>query len=186
MEEVASPPSQAALLKNLLLYLGRRTELRSARIQKLVYLVEADYADRLGKRLTDYRFKYDDYGMFSPVLRSDVISICRRNSSFQVHRYRATDGGKGFSLTLTGEAGEADLPDEVKVSCDRVLREYAHLRSIVDLAAAAKRTLPFVGTPKEGTVDWSVLTDPCNRGECDDELSEEGARLLEASKAPSE
>lgn len=177
VEDVASPPSQAALLKNLLLYMGRRTPLRSARIQKLVYLVEADYADRTGHRMTDYRFRYDHYGMFSPNLREDVLSVVKDDPTFHMRRYPASDGGRGFELTLTGTR-DGDLPDEVRASVDRVIHEYGHMQRIQELASAAKRTLPFVGTRKGGTVDWSILTDSCNRGDCNDELSAEGLKLL--------
>lgn len=179
VEKLKSPPSQAALLQNILLYLGRRTTLHSSRIQKLVYLVEADYADRTGRRLTDYRFRYDNYGMFSPALKQDSLDIGRRDSRFQVRTYRTTGGGNGFALSLSNPSVDGDLPAAVKESCDAVIRSYGHYVTITELAAAAKRTLPFVGTKKGGTVDWSVLTDPCGRGDCEDELSESGKKILQ-------
>ncbi len=175
--------SETVRLADLLVYLGRATRLNSTRIQKLIYLVEAEYADANGRRLFDYEYRFHDHGMYSEALRARVLQIAQASGSpFKFRQYVAPSGGMGFELTVRDDAGEAALPGAVKRAADVVIRDFARIEGTRPLAAAAKKTLPFYGTPKGSVVDWLILTDPDLRdGDSKEVLHEKGRKRLHAA-----
>jgi hypothetical protein len=175
----ASHQGAAVSLRDLLAYLAARSPhtLTSTRIQKLVYLIDAENADRSGRRLTSYSFFYNDYGMYSRRLRNDARGIGQRDNRFEIEEYNTTSG-HGFRLILRQGIEPPSLPPAIQSVCDSVLEQYGNIRSVTSLAAKAKHTLPFFGTERGKMVDWSILTDPCNRGTCNHHLSTEGRRAI--------
>ncbi|MEM4730104.1 MAG: DUF4065 domain-containing protein [Thermoplasmata archaeon] len=168
-------PEEGNLLRDIIIYLGKRTKLQSTRVQKLMYLIEAEYADRYGKRIMDYDFYHDRFGMNSLELHNRVQAL--KDKNIRIEKYK-TDIGEGFRVFIKPDTPDPHLPLEIKEVCDLILRTYGQIKNVVVLANIAKRTLPFQGTPEGKKIDWSLLTDPCARGECNCQLSEEGRRRL--------
>jgi hypothetical protein len=175
--------TETVRLGDLLVYLGRRTKLNSTRIQKLVYLVEAEYADTHGRRLLAFVYKFHHHGMYSEALRANTLHLAHAaGSPFKVQHYVTPTGGKGFELTVRDGVAEPALSEGVRKAADVVIREFARIDGTRPLASAAKKTLPFYGTPKGGVVDWSVLTDPDLRdGDSEHVLHEKGRKRLYAA-----
>ena len=168
-------PNGENILRDIIVYLGKRTRLQKTRIQKLMYLLEAEYADKHGKRLMTHPFYHDNYGMNSFVLETKVKKL--RDDTIEIRDY-VVESRAGYEIKIKPGTPDPDLNPDIKAACDLILREYAPIHTVKQLATMAKRTLPFVGTPKGKMVDWSLLTDPCARGECNCELTENGRRLL--------
>jgi hypothetical protein len=178
----AKEPEHASV-RDLVVYLARRTHLNATRLQKLIYLVEAEYADKHGRRLLSYPYYYDHYGMNSVQLESRVLEIARSKDAPFTAKLQDRAGGVGFDLKLAPETEDPALPDGVKAACDFILKEYAKISGTVPLSKAAKQTLPFWGTERGAKVDWTILTDSNLRGDCDEKLSEKGRKRLQSSFA---
>ncbi len=178
----ASEPERTTI-KDLIVYLAKRTKLNATRVQKLVYLIEAEYADKRGRKLLPFQYYYDHFGMNSVQLENRVLDIARSKDPPFTAEFRNRDGGVGFDLKLSAGVPDPTLPPGVKAAVDYVLKEYAGIGGTIPLARAAKQTLPFWGTERGAKVDWSILTNPNLRGDCTDKLSEKGRKRLQEALA---
>jgi hypothetical protein len=178
----ASVPERTTT-RDLIVYLAKRTKLNATRVQKLVYLIEAEYADKHGRKLLPFPYYYDHFGMNSVQLEDRVLEIARSKDPPFIADLKDRDGGVGFDIKLSAGVPDPTLPAGVKSAADHVLKEYAGISGTIPLAKAAKQTLPFWGTERGAKVDWSILTDPNLRGECADKLSEKGRKRLQEALA---
>lgn len=176
-ETVAPTGAKPEVLRDLVVYLSRRTNLNGTRVQKLLYLVEAEYADRHGVRLMDHEFYHDRFGMNSKVLEDRVLAMSEKRGGPLVLTFQKTDAGVGFRVGVRGDIPEPKLPHDVKEACDFVVTKYGSM-SLTSLVHAAKQTLPFYGTAKGEKLDWSALLNRCP-SDHEDQLSARGREILE-------
>jgi len=174
--------SSPNLLRDIVVYIGRRVSLNGTRVQKLLYLVEAEYADRNGARLMDYEFCHNRFGMNSKTLEDRVLAMKEEKGGPLFITFQKTDVGMGLRIKVKDDVPQPTLPAEVKAACDFVIREYGSM-PLTSLMHAAKRTLPFYGTEDGDKVDWSSVkkVDQCNH-----KLSENGRRILQRALSAGE
>lgn len=168
--------SPGASAEDVVLYLAKRTKINGTRLQKLVYLVEAEFADRSGRRLFDFDYFYNHFGMNAHELERRVLKLGGPAGPVSIQTY-PTDRGTGFAVQVKPETKDPGLQPDVRAVCDFVLKTYGAL-GLKELMTTAKATLPFAGTKPGERVDWSVIAD-CGTEGCSHELSPEGLAHLQ-------
>jgi len=147
------PTDSFGRLRSTLACLLKGREMGKSELQKMVYLLERESVLNEGRLALGYRFRHEQFGMFSPDL-ADAISALE-SERFIVARQVRADTGAGRKYRL---AAGARAPDNPRISslCDAIFAERGK-RGLASLINYAKGTDPFVNTPRGQWMNWDAF-----------------------------
>lgn len=152
--------NQTRLREALACLLADRS-MTKVRLHKMLYLIERESILRNGRLAIGIRYKHHTYGMFSPQLADRLDDMVA--SEFLIGRPVQSDSGEGRSYRL-GPQQKVEVSPEIMETCQAILQKYGDL-PLARLVGVAKRTEPFLDTPKGHWINWGTYIENRCTGE---------------------